>query len=74
MNRRFEMYVSIFNYWENPDNLKIKIDREIFNWIFECPKYPGVMQNKESEFNDEGGFDDTLTYESTCILLWRETA
>jgi hypothetical protein len=32
------------------------------------------MQNKESEFNDEGGFDDTLTYESTCILLWRETA
>ena len=74
MNRRFEMYVSIFNYWENPDNLKIKIDREIFNWIFECPKYPGVMQNIESEYNDENGFDDTLTYESTCILLWRETA
>ena len=70
LNRRYEMHVSALNYWNKP---KIMIDRKLFNWIFECPKYPGVMQNKESEYNDEGGCDDALTYESTCILLWRET-
>jgi len=66
------MYVSVMNYWVNSNNPEIKIERELFNWIFECPKYPGVMQNKDSEYNDEGGCNDTLTYESTCILLWRD--
>jgi hypothetical protein len=72
LNKRYEMYVSVMNYWENSNNPEIKIERELFNWIFECPKYPGVMQNKDSEYNDEGGCNDTLTYESTCILLWRD--
>lgn len=70
-NRRYEMFVPINDWSYSKSAIKIEIDRTNFNWIFECPKYPGVMLNKESEYNDEGGCDDTFTFESTCILIWR---
>lgn len=71
-NRRYEMFVPILNDWDAKDNsnIKINVDRKNFNWIFECPKYPGVIQNKESEYNDATGCDNTFTFESTCILIW----
>jgi hypothetical protein len=72
-NRRYEMSIPVLNDWSREDAISINIDRANFNWIFECPKYPGVMQNKDSEYNDEGGYHNTFTFESTCILIWRET-
>jgi len=73
-NRRYEITVQVVNEWCREDAIRIEIDSKNFNWIFECPKYPGVMLNKESEYNDEGGCDDTFTFESTCILIWRNTS
>jgi len=70
-NRRYEMFVPIYDWSYSKPVIRIEIDRTNFNWIFEYPKYPGVMLNKESEYNDEGGCDDTFTFESTCILIWR---
>lgn len=30
------------------------------------------MLNKESEYNDYTGCDNTFTFESTCILIWQK--
>lgn len=73
-NRRYEITVQVAYGWSGTNGIRIEIDRTNFNWIFECPKYPGDMLNKESEYNDEGGCDDTFTFESTCILIWRNTS
>ena len=75
-NRRYEISVPVLNEWDDYSRLDTKIsigiDKQNFNWIFEYPNYPGVMLNKESEYNDEGGCDDTFTFESTCILIWHD--
>jgi len=75
-NRRYEISVPVLNDWDDYSRLDTKIsigiDKKNFNWIFEYPSYPGIMLNKESEYNDEGGCDDTFTFESTCILIWHD--
>jgi len=76
LNRRYEISVPVLNEWDDYSRLDTKIsvgiDKENFNWIFEYPTYPGNMLNKESEYNDEGGCDDTFIFESTCILFWHD--
>lgn len=71
-NKRYEMYVEYDMSRCGNSNIRLTIDKENFNWIFECPKYSGQIQNKETEYNDEGGFDNTFTFESTCMLIWRD--
>jgi hypothetical protein len=80
-NKRYEIFVPVADEWHNDfdyhssqsqSQIRINIDRANFNWLFEYPKYPGVMQNKESQYNDETGCDNTFIFESTCILIWQE--
>jgi len=43
-----------------------------FNWNFENDVEIGKLYDKESEYNDESGYNITNRYQSTCIMFWKE--
>lgn len=42
-----------------------------FNYIYENEIKIGELIEKKSEYNDEGGYDDTYLYNSTCLYYWK---
>jgi hypothetical protein len=81
-NKKFDVYVPYGADNDNDNKCRCcNIFEEIsimdynggeFNWNFENDIEIGKLYDKESEYNDESGYNITNRYESTCIMFWKE--
>jgi hypothetical protein len=71
-NRRFDIYIPYeIHCIRNTDSILSEFNSANFIWTFENDEEIGDLYENLSEYNDEGGYDITKTYESTCIIYWK---
>lgn len=75
-NKKFDVYVP---YGADADDDRFYSEISIlnynggeFDWYFENNVEIGKLYDKESEYNDESGYNITNRYESTCVMFWKE--
>lgn len=75
-NKQFEYYIPYDKFCHPDDYLGSRLlqydsgDKNIYKWIFQNDTEIGELYDKQSEYNDESGYNITNCYVSTCIAYW----